>query len=442
MHRLGPSFLAAAIVMASFDANAADLVVWWEQGFYPQEDEAIREIITAFEQETGKQVELVQPSPDEMFDKAQAALAAGKPPDFLWGTTSGLWAAQWAHENRLLALDDSLSPVLALFDLDAIEVSTLVDGQGDRRIYALPVGRSANYLHVWNSVLESAGFTLADIPTRWDSFWSFWCDRVQPAVRRARGREDIWGVGLPMSSSGDTDDELFQFQLAYGATWIDRRGHSRVDDPRVRAGLVKAMDAFTAIWRKGCTPPDATSWNNPDNNKAFLAQKVVVTPNTTLSIPAVLKRQRPDDYYRNAATIDWPDDSNGQPLVIQGFISRAVVFRAGGNPKLAGDFVRFLAEEGWLAHWLDFAGDRFLPPMRRLIEQPFWLDPTDPHRLRAAISTLTRPLQSNNIVEWRLNRVLREKVWGNAVHRVAAEGLSPEQAVDEAIARIKQILAD
>jgi hypothetical protein len=33
-------------------------------------------------------------------------------------------------------------------------------------------------------------------------------------------------------------------------------------------------------------------------------------------------------------------------------------------------------------------------------------------------------------------------VWPNAVHRVAAEGISPEQAVDEAIARIKQILAE
>jgi hypothetical protein len=31
--------------------------------------------------------------------------------------------------------------------------------------------------------------------------------------------------------------------------------------------------------------------------------------------------------------------------------------------------------------------------------------------------------------------------WPEAVHRVAAEGISPEQAVDEAIARIKEILA-
>ena len=42
--------LAVAIVLAPLGAQAADLVVWWEQGFYPQEDAAIREIVAAFEQ--------------------------------------------------------------------------------------------------------------------------------------------------------------------------------------------------------------------------------------------------------------------------------------------------------------------------------------------------------------------------------------------------------
>ena len=35
-----------------------------------------------------------------------------------------------------------------------------------------------------------------------------------------------------------------------------------------------------------------------------------------------------------------------------------------------------------------------------------------------------------------------ENVWGKAVHRVATDGITPEQAVDEAIARIKQILSE
>ncbi len=446
MQRLVPVLVASVLLLAPPAARSADLVVWWEKGFYPQEDAAVREIIAAFEQKTGKHVELVQPAQDEVFDNAQAALDAGRPPDFLFGYYNTR-LARWAYEDRLTDLDGALAPVLDLFDADTIEVSTLLDGRTGRRgLYALPMGRYSIHVHVWNSLLQRAGFTLADIPKEWEAFWSFWCDQVQPAVRKTLGRDDIWGVGLPMSATaGDTDDDLLQFELAYGTPWLRRDRRPQFDDPAVRAGIIRALEAYTAIWRKGCTPPNSTSWTNIDNNKAFLAQTVVMTVNTTLSIPGALRTARPDDYYKNAATIDWPDGANGQPLVIDGGISQAVIFKAGRNPALAGDFVRFLAEEGWLAHWLDFAGDRLMPPMHKLVEQPFWLDPSDPHRMRAAIQILTRQHLMNINVrdhEWRSDQIWDKNVWGNAVHRVAAEGISPEQAVDEAIAQIKQILSE
>jgi hypothetical protein len=102
--------------------------------------------------------------------------------------------------------------------------------------------------------------------------------------------------------------------------------------------------------------------------------------------------------------------------VISGFFVRAVVFQAGGNPALAEDFLRFLAGEGWLAHWLTFAGDQYLPPMRKLLDQPFWLDPRDPHRMRAAIQILTKTHQdlSTGMVrdyDWRSQRIWDENVW-------------------------------
>jgi multiple sugar transport system substrate-binding protein len=439
--------LDGTLAMAPLGAQAADLVVWWEKGFYAQEDEAVAEIVAAFEQKTGKQVELVQFEQDEIMQKAATAVQTGAPPDFLFSTSSELSVALWAHQDRLVDLEGPLGPVLDLFDADAISVSTLLDGKtGKRGLYALPMGRFSHYLHVWNSLLEQAGFTRADIPKEWDAFWSFWCDQVQPAVRRATGRDDIWGVGLPMSAAApDTEDELKQFQLAYDAPWFDLDRRLQVDDPAVRVGMIKAMDAYTALWRKGCTPSDAANWTNSGNNKAFLAQTVVLTANPTLSIPGALRTARPDDYYRNAATIDWPTAVSGQPLVIVGYVLRGVVFKAGGHPTLAEDFVRFLAEEGWLAHWLDFAGDRFIPPMRKLVEQPFWLDQSDPHRFRAAIQNLTQPHLINTYVrdhEWQSGPIWDENVWGNAVHRVVTEGIGPERAVDDAIARIKQILSE
>ena len=58
---------------------------------------------------------------------------------------------------------------------------------------------------------------------------------------------------------------------------------------------------------------------------------------------------------------------------------------------------------------------------------------------------LTRPRAGSYVPlsgDWRHSRVEVENVWPRAVQRVAAEGWSPEQAVDEAIARIKQILSE
>jgi multiple sugar transport system substrate-binding protein len=111
----------------------------------------------------------------------------------------------------------------------------------------------------------------------------------------------------------------------------------------------------------------------------------------------------------------------------------------------AEELVRFLVGEGWLAHWLDFAGDRFLPPMPALLNSLFWLDPGDPHRMVAALQLLTQPLDyayETVSGEWRHRLVKQERVWPKAVHRVVVDGLSPEQAVDEAIARVKQLLSE
>jgi multiple sugar transport system substrate-binding protein len=38
--------------------------------------------------------------------------------------------------------------------------------------------------------------------------------------------------------------------------------------------------------------------------------------------------------------------------------------------------------------------------------------------------------------------VWEELTWAKAIHRVAAEGISPEQAVDEASVRIKEMFSE
>jgi multiple sugar transport system substrate-binding protein len=187
--------VALALILAPLGARAADLVVWWHEGFYAQEDEAVREVIAAFEHKTGKEVELVLQPQEKVQDNLVAAIEAGRPPDFAFSTLLQTLHAGWAFEDRLVDLTDAVGHFSDLFDADALTWVMLLNGRtGQRGLYGLPVGRGSNHLHVWKSLLERAGFTLEDIPKEWEAFWAFWCDQVQPAVRRATGRQDIWGT--------------------------------------------------------------------------------------------------------------------------------------------------------------------------------------------------------------------------------------------------------
>ena len=218
------------------------------------------------------------------------------------------------------------------------------------------MGRFSNHIHAWNSLLERAGFTLAHVPQGWEAFWSFWCDRVQPAVRKALGREDVWAVGLPMSAAAiDTEFELFQFQLAYQVAWLGPRPPSSNRRSQGSGGHLRRSCLHRDL-AQGLHAAESANWTNIDNNKAFLAQTVVMTANPTLSIPAALRTARPTTITGTLRPSIGREAANGEPLVLEGRMDRAVVFKDGGQGAAAERFVRFLAERG-LAHWVDVCGD-------------------------------------------------------------------------------------
>ena len=82
-----------------------------------------------------------------------------------------------------------------------------------------------------------------------------------------------------------------------------------------------------------------------------------------------------------------------------------------------------------------------------MVEQPFWLDPRDPHRLQAAVQVLSQPhvLSFYGLDRDQEARLAGEgRLWrfGTAVHRVVADGLTPEQAADELIAGVRRALGE
>ena len=141
MQQLVPALLAAMLILAPLSARSADLVVWWSEGYTNQEDEAVRKVIAAFEEKTGKQVELVFHPEPELPDTVVAAVEAGEPPDFAFSVVGIQDDAQWAYDGRLVDLTDAVGYFADLFDPYALDQVTLLDETTGRRGGSVGCGR-------------------------------------------------------------------------------------------------------------------------------------------------------------------------------------------------------------------------------------------------------------------------------------------------------------
>ena len=180
-------------------------------------------------------------------------------------------------------LSDVIGPFTSLFDPDALRYATLLDAAtGQRAIYALPMAFATYNVHVWRNLLEQAGFTLADVPSsgRHSVLLVRSSDRrcVKPPAATTFGASDCQCRPRRMTHNG-----FEQFMGAYQANYVTREGELIIDDPEIRRRLIRTMDSYTELYRKGCTPPGAVGWDNRGNNQAFLAQTVAMTANITLT---------------------------------------------------------------------------------------------------------------------------------------------------------------
>ena len=61
------------------------------------------------------------------------------------------------------------------------------DAAKTRAYYAFPIKQQTMHIQYWKDMLADAGFKESDIPKDWKGYWSFWCDKVQPAYRQKTG---------------------------------------------------------------------------------------------------------------------------------------------------------------------------------------------------------------------------------------------------------------
>jgi multiple sugar transport system substrate-binding protein len=453
MRRVLAGAAALAIAFAAVPGFAQEkLTVWWVKGFYKSEDEALFAAIKKFEAKTGVKVDLSQYAVQDMIPKSVAALESGSPPDIAYSDTYDVQVAgKWAFDGKLEDISDVIEPMKDRFAPVTIETAYLYNDKAKKKaFYGFVLKQQTLHIQYWKDMLATAGFKESDIPGTWKEYWSFWCDKVQPAYRKATNTR-AYGIGSPMGvESTDSFQSFLSWVDAYNVKLVDDSGKLLVDDPAVRTGLINALRDYTDVYTKGCTPPSSTTWKDPDNNVAFHNKTTVMTHNYTISIAAkwlddanneqLTPEQRAAGrkaYDELIATAGFPKKPDGKAMVYRTAVKVGVIFQDSKNKVRAREFLKFLLEEENLRPYVEGALGRWFPVTKVSMESPFWQ--ADKHRKAVYDQFKAGTLPFEFTKNYKFTILNNENVWAKAMNRVVSEKVSVEKAVDEMIARIKEV---
>ena len=453
---LATAMFAAGLVTAGQVAAQEKLNVWWVKGFYKSEDDALFAAIKKYEDKhKGVKIELSQYPIQDMIPKTVAALDSGNPPDVAYADVYDFQVtSKWAYEGKLENITSVIDPIRGRFAPNTVETTFLFnDVAKTRAYYAFPMKQQTMHIEYWLDMLNDAGFKESDIPTDWKGYWSFWCDKVQPA-HRAKSGNRTFGIGQPLGV--DSSDSFFSFLTfadAYNVKMVSDSGKLLVDDPAVRTGLIAALADYVAIYTKGCSPPSSTSWKDPDNNVAFHNKTTVMTHNATISIAAKwlddanndkLKPEERENARKNyderIRTAGFPNKPDGSKMVYRTAVKTGVVFSQAKNKVRAKEFVKFLMEEENLGPYVEGSLGRWFPVTKAGQARPFWQ--ADPHRRSVFNQYANGTVGFEFVKNYKFTVLNNENVWAKAANRVINEKVPVDKAVDEMVARIKTVASN
>jgi multiple sugar transport system substrate-binding protein len=437
---------AAGTIARPFIANAAAKTasVWWTQGFVPEEDAGFRAMVAAYEKASGNVIDISIVPFAPLRQKIVSALTSGDVPDVMENYNAGVTVLpQSAWNDKIVDLTDVVETQKSQYHPTALLASQYYNNVTKKRsFYYAPFSMFVPPFHIWNSLVEKAGFKMKDAPKTWDAFWDFF-KPMQKALRD-KGLRGVYALGLQPTTAGPTDGNalFYQFLSAYGGKDIvTKDGAPHLDDPQVKEAVIKSLTYITTAYKEGYVPPGALSWNDADDNNAFHAKQLIMDIDGTISTELALYHRKEE--YDDIVTMGLPHDNAGKPIASVLGVIGAFIPKGAKNVAVAKDFLKYVIQPNVTNEYLKTGLGRQLPAMPDLVKNdPFWLDPKDPHRSTYARQGVLEPTLPNYpVFNPGCAEADAQQIWGTAESDIIREGVTVQAAAEKALKRIGAVLA-
>jgi multiple sugar transport system substrate-binding protein len=423
------------------NAAAATAEVWWTQGFIPEEDESINKIVADYEKASGNTIDLsIMPFAPQR-QKIVSAVTSGVVPDLFWNNPGEIIALH-AWDDKLVDVSDVVETQREEFTETALlNVNCYNNVEKKRSFYGVPLTMDVLPNHIWQPLVEKAGYKMEDIPKTWDAFYDFFKD-VQKKLR-AQGVRNVYGMGLNVTTNGGDPNNVFNyFLIAYGGQDIvTKDGKLHLDDPKVKEATIKALTYPATAYKEGFVPPGAINWNDADDNNALHAKQIVMDLDGTISSEVAVIHKEQD--YKDLVTMGLALSNDGKPVPSQAGCVSGLIPKGAKNVAVSKDFLKYLIQPKVNNEYLKTGLARRVPAMPSIVKgDPWWLDPKDPHRVAYVKQAVLGPtLPQFWVYNPAFAQVQNEHVFPTGWAEIAKDGVAPQAAAEKAFKRVEEIFA-
>src|SRR6476469_5077782 len=154
---------------------AGELTVWWTQGFYKAENDAVIAWMADWEKRNNTKVNLTIMNGPDVITKLIAAMQVGDVPDVVHTVTGDRFLVPRAAWNdQLEDVSEVVNSQKAEFTETALVSARLYNAkQKKSSYYGVPTKGSSLLNSVWLPLVQDAGFAETDIPGTQDKFYDF-----------------------------------------------------------------------------------------------------------------------------------------------------------------------------------------------------------------------------------------------------------------------------
>lgn len=351
-------FKASAIPIADVQPpklpieNGATLRVLRPTKFVDNDEVIFRENIKAFTDQTKVPVRVDFVGWEDLRPQTAVAANTGAGPDIVIG-----WPDDpHLYSDKLIDMSDLAEYLGQKYGGWYFLAEKYGKKGGTNNWIAIPMGGSGAPIVYRQSWVKEAGYD--NIPTDFAGFLQL-CKNL-----KKNGHPVGFALG---NATGDANGYASWMLWGHNGYLVDEDGKIAINRPETLAALEFAREMYPTMIN------GTLSWQDPSNNKAFIAGDIALTSNG-VSIYYALKN--------DPKTAEMAADTNQQPLPTGPFgkapesalILNAMVFNHTKYPNACKEFLRFMMEQPQYEKWLTGTAGYWAQSLKAYADSAVWKD--------------------------------------------------------------------